>query len=157
MVARAQIGGVALAFVLLTGCAADAGTQADDCRFRHRVLEVNSFEAMPAPIQEYLRPKFNFDDPHTGGIAPRGGEWNATDVVMHDAPFRRFIRAGHYGGRWFLWYERGGIAYFKVLAVFGQGSPPPVLAHMTSPIADLCAATDAVLDNQGPPVTEAIW
>lgn len=159
MVAHAQNGGAALALALLAGCAANAEPKNNDlaCKFRHDVREVDSFGAMPSAIQDYLKPKFDFDDPHTGGIAPRDGKWNATDVVMTDAPFRRFIRAGHAGDKWFLWYERGGIAYFKVLAVFGPGSPSPVLAHMTSPTPDLCAATDKALDGKGPPVTETIW
>ena len=155
-----QPGIVALAFALLAGCAAGVGQNSSDldCKFRHRVREVGSFQKMPAAIQDYLKPKFNFDDPHTGGIAPKGGKWNATDVVLEDAPFRRFIRAGHDGGKWFLWWERGGIAYWREQAVFAlEGGKVTVIAHAMLPATNPCEATDAILDGRPPSGGEVPW
>ncbi len=160
MTTRVEIYVCVFAFALVTGCASDAGTQPGSlsCKFRQSVQEVNSFEAMPMAVQDNLKPRFNFDDPHTGGIAPRDGKWNATDVVMEDAPFRRFIRAGHAGDKWFLWWERGGIAYWREFAVFAlAGGNVIVMAHGNLPPDNPCVATEAAMDGRLPTGGELPW
>jgi hypothetical protein len=157
MLARASV--LALASLLLSACAADAdSSDPSACKFTPRVSEVGSFGALPMPIRDYLKPKFNFDDPHTGGIAPKGGKWNATDVVTRDAPFRRFMRAGYAGDKWFLWWERGGIAYWRQFAVFAlQGGNVIVMAHGSLPSETPCAATEAAMDGRLPTGGETPW
>ena len=159
MIAHTQIATASIVFALLTGCV-DAGAGGDDlgCKFTPRVIEVGSFGRLPGPIQDYLKPKFNFDDPHTGGIAPKGGRWNATDVVSRDAPFRRFLRAGSAGDKWFLWWERGGIAYWREFAVFAlQGGNVIAMAHGNLPSESPCAATEAAMDGRLPTGGELPW
>lgn len=158
-IARISSAAVTLTFALLAGCV-KAGVDADDfaCKFHHRVQEIGSFAALPAAIQEYLKPKFNFDDPHMGGIAPKGGKWNASDAVSEDAPFRRFMRAGHTGNKWFLWWERGGIAYWREFAVFAlDGGKVAVVAHANLPSDNPCTATEAALDGKLPAGGETPW
>lgn len=157
MLVRALL--IALTAFLLSACTTDAASSdSTACSFNERVSEVGSFAALPMPIQDYLKPKFNFDDPHTGGIAPKGGRWNATDAVTHDGPFRRFMRAGHSAEKWFLWWERGGIAYWREFAVFAlAGGNVIVMAHGTLPAQNPCAATEAAMDGRLPTGGETPW
>ena len=150
---------VAVHALLLAGCTNAGGNDGDmACKFSQRVREVDSFGGMPMPIRDYLEPKFDFGDPHTGGIAPRGGKWNATDVVTRDAPSRRFMRAGYAGDKWFLRWERGGIAYWRLFAVFAlQGGNVIVMAHGNLPSDNPCSATEAAMDGRLPTGGELPW
>ncbi len=127
------------------------------CRFRHRVEEVASFDRLPAPIAGFVRAKMNVGTLPTGEfMAPRGGFFNATDVIMKPAPGRRFIRAGHSGNRWFLWYEHGGITYSKTIAVLDLSSPgrgARLVALIGYFSENPCELTDLALDGKGPSKT----
>lgn len=139
--------------VLLTGSARASPPvpptpQADlDCKFRHATVEIDALDKMPKPVADFIRSE-------TDGMAPRGDFFNSTDVIVASAPGRRFIRAGHAGDRWFLFYERGGIVYSKNIAVLslapGQTNPR-LLAHLGYFREDPCALTDAVLDGRAVP------
>jgi hypothetical protein len=143
---------------LLAGCATTAGNtdSTDDlCTFRHPVQEIAYFEQGPPTIKNFLKVKFEFHDPRTGGLAPRGGEWNATDVVLKDAPFRRFMRAGRAGNKWFLWWERGGLAYFRQVVVLDARAS--VLARASLPADDPCRFTDELLSGRVPEGAPPPW
>lgn len=127
------------------------------CRLHHAVAEVNSFEALPPAIVSFVRAKMGAGNlPNREIIAPRGGAFNATDVITKPAPGRRFIRGGHAGDVWFFWYEHGGIAYSKNIAVFElpAGGGPKLIAHIGYFNESLCALTDAVLDHRTPPQSQ---
>ena len=80
-------------------------TRAEDRCSGATVTEVRSLEALP--IQ--LRRLFPSSTSGVDGIAERGGRFNATDVIVHDWPMRRFVMAAvgtscavvavEYGGR----------------------------------------------------------
>ena len=142
-----------IAVALLTASCAVAGetvpaTPAEvTCKLRHAMSEVNSLDEMPAPIVMFVRSK-------TGGMAGRGEFFNVTDSVSRPAPFHRFIRAGHAGDMWLLWYERGGIAYGKDLAVLALNwGSVRLVAHIEYYRHDPCALNDAILDGRIPPET----
>jgi len=121
-------------------------TAQDDlaCRFRHRVETVESLRALPGWLKRYVHRQF---DP----IADRGEFFNSTDVIMRDGPGRRFIRAGHSGARWFVWYEQGGISFAKVIVLFepsGSGGWIAKGEHRGNWNANLCAETDSILEGR---------
>jgi hypothetical protein len=123
------------------------------CKFHHGVSEVGSFDAMPPAIVSLVRGKMHAGDLPNGEImAPRGGDFNATDVITNPkAPGRRFIRAGHAGDIWFLWYEHGGIAYTKNIAVIAlKPDGPHLFAFVEYFSQNPCVLTDAVLDGKTP-------
>jgi hypothetical protein len=96
----------------------------------------DALKALPHDIRTFVTTKF-------GPIAERGGDFNATDVIVKPAPSRRFIRAGKAGDTWFLWYEQGGIAYWKQIVVFKAAR---VLRQERASFRDnLCTATDALI------------
>jgi hypothetical protein len=148
---------------LLSGAAVAAPpAPLDDlqCKFRHPVEEVDSIAAVPPQIQNVMLARM---DPAArednkfewhNVMAPRGGEFNSTDVVTAGYPSRRFIRAGHDGSEWFVWYEQGGIAYRKNILLFhirlGHGTPT-VRAFTSYEKQDPCALTDDLIDNKVPP------
>jgi hypothetical protein len=73
---------------------------------------------------------------------------------MKPAPFRRFIRAGHSGDKWFIWYEHGGIAYNRnivVLAWKPGDALPNLVAHESYSSENPCHQTDAILEGPIPP------
>jgi hypothetical protein len=54
-------------------------------------------------------------------IARSGGAWQATDVVSGPPlPARRLIEAFQRQGRWWIWYETGGIAHTYHVAIFSS-------------------------------------
>jgi hypothetical protein len=85
-------------------------------------------------------------------MAERGGAFNATDDIMDpSAPSRRFIRAAHAGAKWVVWYEQGGIAYFKAIIVFEADSKGALFAsgeYQGNWNDNMCADTDTILDRR---------
>lgn len=129
---------------------ATAGARADDvssdlaCKFHHAVIDVGAFKRLPASIANFVLGK-------TGEMAERGQYFNATDVILKSAPMHRFIRAGHEGTRWFVWFEHGGIAYNKNIAVFDLAPKevrPRLVAHILYFQQNPCELTDAALDGR---------
>ena len=127
------------------------------CTFRHPVTEVTDIGELPpsvlnailARIDPLAREDAKFEWHHL--MAPRGGAFNSTDVVKGDAPSRRFIRAGHDGNEWFVWYEHGGEAYSKNIALFHVRlghNVPIVRAFISYAQQDPCALTDDLLDSK---------
>ena len=112
------------------------------CTLSHRSTSVATLKALPGPLQKSLH---NL----VGEMADRGEFFNNGDVVTKPAPFDRFIRGGEIGEKWYVWYEHGGIAYWKQILIFGSdpsGTPRVVAqAHATSS-ESLCAQTDRLLD-----------
>jgi len=108
------------------------------CTPAHPAKMYDTLKALPAEIRKYLTDKF-------GPMAERGGDFNPTDVIMKPAPSRRFIRAGKTDGLWFVWYEQGGIAYWKQIVVF-KDTPPHVVTQSRAAWRDnLCTVTDKLL------------
>jgi hypothetical protein len=80
-------------------------TYAEDRCSGGAVTEVRSLEALP----DQLRHLFPSATSGVDGIADRSGRFNATDVIVHDWPMRRFVLAAvgtscaivavEYGGR----------------------------------------------------------
>jgi hypothetical protein len=129
----------------LFACSAQADDVTADlaCKLHHGVSEVNAFSKLPPPIAKFVLAR-------TGEMAERDQFFNATDVIVKPAPMHRFIRAGHTGDRWFVWFERGGIAYSKNIVVFdltaGQNQPR-LVRHIRYFRENPCALTDAALDS----------
>jgi hypothetical protein len=136
----------ACALLLLCARPAGAWVMPNDidfiCTLRHKGSDLNSLTKLPASVRDYISSTI-------GQMADRGEFFNLTDVVQKPAPSARFIRAGKFGDYWFLWYERGGIAYSKHI----------VLLHLDlelTPVADKtyggqddpCPLTDALIDKQ---------
>ncbi|HEY5047538.1 MAG TPA: hypothetical protein VII49_05915 [Rhizomicrobium sp.] len=121
--------------------------------------EVNAISEVPRQIQNVMlvrmdpaaREDAKFEWHNV--MAPRDGAFNSTDVVTVGYPSRRFIRAGHEGNEWFVWFEHGGIAYAKNIALFhvrlGQGLP--ILRAFIPYWENPCALTDDPIDNKPPP------
>jgi hypothetical protein len=142
---------VLAATALISGAsAASAANPADKsleaqftCRLAHPSKSVASLAKMPTPIRAYI-------DEHIGPMADRGQFFNSTDVVMTPGPANRFIRGGEIGERWYLWYEHGGIAYFRNVVLFGSdpSGTPHVIAQEQGLWSDnLCALTDALFSH----------
>jgi len=139
----------ALAVLLACGCAVakepapKPAPLGSDCVLRHPSHDVLSLKQLPANIRNALTKL-------TGGMADRGEFFNATDAIVKPGPFQRFIRAGETQGKWFVWYEHGGLAYWRQVVVFA--TDPSGTVHVEKNVsahgADLCALTDAVLDGR---------
>jgi len=112
------------------------------CKLGHAAAMIDSLKALPPAVAKALHAK-------VGDMAERGGAFNATDVIIDpNTPGRRFIRAGHAGSKWFVWYEQGGIAYFKAILVFETDSKGALFAtseHQGNWNDNLCADTDKIL------------
>jgi hypothetical protein len=148
----------ALAFLLWSGGAWPDDVTSDlQCRFRHKISEIDRLEAMPAPILGFLRAHLS-DGAGTPLMAARGEEFDATDTVSesdhHSA--RRFIRAGQAGNLWFVWYEHGGLAYQKQIIVFAiaKGAKARVVAHRIYFRENPCLLTDDIIDGRPITVTD---
>jgi hypothetical protein len=135
-----------VAIVLMSGaCVAKPADVSLDaaftCRLAHPSTSVASLAKMPAPIRKFIAE-------HIGPMADRGEFFNATDDIIKPGPANRFIRGGEIGERWFLWYEHGGIAYYRNVVLFGSdpSGTPRVIAEEQGLWSDnLCALTDALL------------
>jgi hypothetical protein len=115
------------------------------CTLRHKVEIVDTLKALPRPVRTALLQQ-------AGAIADRGEFFNAGDAVSRPAPFNRFIRAGKSGNWWFVWYEHGGIAYWREALLLSANPRSGEIAVRTSDRAsggDLCTATDQLLDGAG--------
>ncbi len=136
----------AFAAVVLVSTLAAQGAPSDPafvCKFRHPSHSVASLAQLPSPIRRYIAE-------HIGAMADRGQFFNSTDVVERPGPATRFIRGGEIGERWFLWYEHGGIAYWREIVLFGSdpSGAPHVIADKQARWNDnLCAQSDALLDG----------
>jgi hypothetical protein len=93
-------------------------------------------------------------------MAERDQYFNATDVMLKNAPMHRFIRAGREDDRWFVWFERGGIAYNRNIVVLawkpGEASPR-LIAHTLYFGENPCRLTDGILDGHLPAQSSGRW
>ena len=113
------------------------------CTFSHSSKSVDSLKQLPGPIRQALHLR-------VGEMADRGEFYNNGDIVTKPAPFDRFIRGGEIGERWFVWYEHGGIAYWKQILLFGSdpsGTPHVIAEAHGTGSESLCAQTDRLLDG----------
>jgi len=155
---------LALAIIAMSANAAAVSAAPPDadlrCTFRHPIAEVSDIGELPPSILNAMLARIDplasedakFEWHHL--MAPRGGAFNPTDVTVGDAPSRRFIRAGHEGSEWFVWYEHGGVAHSKDIALFHVRlghNVPIVRAFISYGQQDPCALTDDLLDNKTPP------
>jgi hypothetical protein len=134
------------------------------CRLGAGVTLYSSLDRLPEPFTAYLSSKLA--EPaglpaELGGLAPRDGYFNATDIVIPALPIRRFIGGGRAGNRWFLWYEHGGFAIHAHLVVVdlppGAIAPLP-RANMTAwPPPRLCALTAGVLFDRAAATLGEEW
>jgi len=153
----------AVAFIILTAAtlwAVNAYARRSPtvaCRFGGVTL-YSSLDRLPEPLVTYLAGKL-VGPAGRGGLAPRDGYFNATDVVMSGLPMRRFISAGRAGDRWFLWYEHGGLALHAHLIVIDLAPTATVaVANMTAwPPARLCALTGDILSGRVAAVLGEEW
>jgi len=142
---------VAVAFFMASsGAVADyvPPTPAEDvaCAFHRPMRDIERLASLPAPVRQIL-------DAHVGPMAERGAFFNSTDVILREAPGRRFIRAGESGSKWFVAYETGGIAYHKtaiILAPGDRGGELQVTAHSGYYKRPLCAVVEDLLDGRSP-------
>ncbi len=107
---------------------------------------------VPAPIRQELASRISSGRTTDLAtlMADHDGDWEATDVVRPGSKllFRRFIQAGQSGDRWYVWYERGGIAHFDyavVLALPAGGAAAQVIMHASGMAEALCSATGPAL------------
>jgi hypothetical protein len=137
--------GIAAATVLAAPAAAIPDT---GCTLRTPVQDVASVTRLPAALAAALPP-----------IADIGAPFNSTDSVLDPSlPFRRLIRAGHRGDDWFLWYERGGLAYYwQVVVARVAGDHVTTLADAGTVADTLCAVTDGALAGRVPPYPDGAW
>ena len=140
----ACLGAVAILFATPARCGSltQNANPAFTCKLRHKTTNIDSLRRYPPNIRSYLKKQFE-------PMADRGQPFNDTDVVTHPAPFARFIRGGKAGSYWFLWYEHGGIAYWKKIEIFEVGRHGSVgaVANAMANSGSLCAATDHLLDG----------
>lgn len=101
----------------------------------------DALKTLPAPFRAQV-------DHNIGGMADRGGAFNATDVIMKPGSSRRFIRAGETDGRRFVWFEQGGIAYYKQIVLFERNGKS--VTSRSAGSNDLCQETDRLLDGGKP-------
>jgi hypothetical protein len=114
-----------------------------DCAMKHPSRDVISLKQLPAPIRAALKKV-------AGAMADRGEFFNSSDVMQKPGPFNRFIRGGESGGRWYVWYEHGGFAYWHQVVVF-EADGSRVVSNVHSNDANLCAMTDLLIyGNQAP-------
>jgi hypothetical protein len=145
MIARVAV--LALTALLTAGCSTADATPSDPanpdftCTLSHPSKSVNSLRRLPAPVRAFVKA-------HVGAIADRGQFFNSGDVITKPAPFNRFIRGGSIGDKYFLWYEHGGFAYWKQIALLDKTSALVAEAHGGH---DLCADTDALFDKAAKP------
>ena len=132
----------ALVFGAARAAPANASLQAAfTCKLSHPSKDVASLAKMPTPIRKFIAE-------HFGPMADRGEFFNSTDVIMKPGPANRFIRGGEIGERWYLWYEHGGIAYYRNIVLFSSdpsGTPHIIGEEQGLWIDNLCALTDALL------------
>ena len=156
--------GATLAILLAVPFAASGrDTQRDlQCHFRHPVVDIGSFDELPAQISQYTLLQMDPSGARLTSaqeIAPLGQRFNPTDV-LDGLPTRRFIRAGRAGDKWFLWYEHGGLGYAKILVVYSlDGRPAPsVVAHDAYLNENPCDLIDGILDGSvAPKNLETRW
>jgi hypothetical protein len=128
------------------------------CRLEHPVQEFSSLRDVPTPIMDdllsYMRVKSALAKP-SPPIADRNQDFNGSDAARPGLSFRRFMRGGHVGNRWFVWYEHGGIVSNRniVLYDFSNRSTPRLLAKLVV-FHDLCAQTDQLLGGDLPPARD---
>ena len=141
--------------LLLCGCASAKPTRPEprpqpapadaDCVLKHGSHDTLSLKQLPANIRDALTKL-------AGAMADRGEFFNATDFVVKPAPFKRFIRAGEAEGKWYVWYEHGGIAYWRQIVIFAIDSAGVV--HIQSDVharnVSLCETTDLLLHGNAP-------
>jgi len=142
----------ALTALLLGGCGNAAPArptpqpvpEGADCVLKHPSHDVLSLKQLPPNIRGALAKLSG------GGMADRGEFFNATDVIMTPAPAQRFIRAGETQGKWFVWFEHGGIAYWRQVVLFAidPSGTVHVEKNVTAHGAGLCDVTDALLDGR---------
>ena len=137
----------ACAFLLLCARPAGAWVMPNDidfsCTLHHAAAsDLNSLKKLPGSVKAYIAGSI-------GQMADRGEFFNVTDAVEKPAPSARFIRAGRVGDYWFLWYERGGIAYSKHIVVLHLDLEMTQVADKTyGGQDDPCPLTDALIDRQ---------
>jgi hypothetical protein len=129
----------------LAGCTTPSQSADPDftCTFAHRASSIASLKRLPTPLRQALHAR-------VGEMADRGEFFNAGDVVSRPAPFDRFIRGGEIGEKWYVWYEHGGIAYWKQILLFGSdpsGAAQVVAEAHGAGSESLCAQTDRLLDG----------
>ncbi len=105
------------------------------CRLEHRSTTAGSLGRLPRPLRDYVRTRL-------GEIADRGGRFNPTDVG--GGPFLRFIRGGEIGHDYYLWYEHGGITYWKQAVLIDRGGRV-IGQTAVAGNGGLCAATDMLV------------
>lgn len=142
MIARAAA--LASAALLISGCTTADATPRQPanpdftCKLTHPSTTISSMRRLPKAIRAYIKDK-------AGAMVDRGQFFNSGDVVTKPAPFNRFIRGGKIGAdHWYLWYEHGGFAYWKQIALFDKKGAVTAEAHG----GDLCAQTDALLNGK---------
>ena len=127
----------------LAGCATQpkALQNADEtCVLRHSSGEIASINRLPVSLRKLVRTNF-------GEMADRGEYFNSGDVVVKPGPFNRYMRAGKIGERWYLWFEHGGIAYWReivLLALDSSGTAHVIAEEHAQPGQNLCAMTVAL-------------
>jgi hypothetical protein len=103
----------------------------------------DTMKTLPAPFRAQV-------DHNIKGMGDRGGPFNPTDVLtLHPGFSRRFIRAGETdNGRRFVWFEQGGIAYYKQIFLFERNGKS--ITSRSASSNDLCQETDRLLDGGKP-------
>jgi hypothetical protein len=142
----AGIAGVSVAMMV----AAPAGALPDTtCRLVTPVTEVSSVAQLPVALTKLVGP-----------IADIGVPFNSTDDVDDPSlPFRRLIRGGHRDNDWFVWFERGGVAYYwqAVVAHVGDDGAVTPTANAGTIGDTLCAITDGAFAGKVPPYPAGSW
>lgn len=107
------------------------------CHVDH-ARQVDSLRGLPRDVRNAL---FGA----VGRMADRGEFFNATDAVVKPGPFSRFIRADTARGRWAIWFEHGGIAYWKQVVVIATRPSVQVVHNAQGTRRGLCAESARLL------------
>jgi hypothetical protein len=121
------------------------------CQFERSTQVVESFHDIPQPIRQFLLEKFSA----WGGIGFAKDEVELTDVIIDPSLKRRLFRgAAQSGGRWAVWYLRGGewIGLHAALFELTQDGARLALTRNTTtmpgakkPVEGLCAGVKRFL------------
>ena len=109
-------------------------------------VEATSLRSSPAALVRALTD-------HIGDVVPPGAAFDATDVVMSDRPhFRREIFVWHFGRRWVVATEHGGIAYSDPIFAYAlddAGRSATLIRESVALPKTVCATANALLDAPG--------
>jgi len=135
---------VALCLVALPSVSSAGSSLCIDTR--SQLVEVRTLRDVPSPVRKLL----GVNRPGEGGVADRGGNFNATDVIAEQLPRRRFVLGGVSEQCAVLAVERGGRGYSVDIQFFEKdlhGWQASVRRNIAEPPASFQSLLSAAFDE----------